>query len=33
MTLRSLVDAGLRRLDTEEQQGGKKKGPTKIEVQ
>jgi hypothetical protein len=34
LTLRSLLDAALRRLETEEQQvGKKKKGPTKIEVQ
>ncbi len=33
LTLRSLVDAALRRLETEEQPDGKKKGPTKIEVQ
>jgi hypothetical protein len=33
LTLRSLLDAALRRLETEEQQEGKKKGPTKIEVQ
>ncbi len=33
LTLRSLVDAALGRLETEEQQDGKKKGPTKIEVQ
>lgn len=33
LTLRSLVDAALRRLETEEKPEGKDKGPTKIEVQ
>ena len=33
LTLRSLLDVALQRLETEEQQKGKNKGPTKIEVQ